>query len=64
MSDVQPLLRLTEEVEDAIAERRPLVALESTLLAHGLPAERRATVAAELADMTRRSAAARRGDGS
>ena len=45
--ELQPLLRLTEEVEDAIAERRPLVALESTLLAHGLPAERRARVAAE-----------------
>ncbi|MCA9556492.1 MAG: pseudouridine-5'-phosphate glycosidase, partial [Myxococcales bacterium] len=53
MSEVQPLLRLTEEVEDAIAERRPLVALESTLLAHGLPAERRATVAAELEAVVR-----------
>lgn len=50
---LQPLLRLTEEVEDAIAERRPLVALESTLLAHGLPAGRRAEVAAELEAVVR-----------
>lgn len=49
----QPRLRLTEEVEDAIAERRPLVALESTLLAHGLPPERRAEVAHQLEDLVR-----------
>lgn len=46
-------MRLTEEVEDAIAERRPLVALESTLLAHGLPPERRAEVAHQLEDLVR-----------
>jgi len=31
------LLRLAPEVADAIAERRPVVALESTLISHGLP---------------------------
>lgn len=46
-------MRFTEEVEDAIAECRPLVALESTLLAHGLPEERRALVAHQLEDIVR-----------
>ncbi len=44
----EPLLSLTDEVEDAIAERRPIVALESTLLAHGLPAGVREGVATQL----------------
>lgn len=44
----EPLLAFTEEVEDAIADRRPIVALESTLLAHGLPADRRREVARQL----------------
>jgi len=35
MSD--PLLRVHPEVAAALAERRPVVALESTLIAHGLP---------------------------
>lgn len=47
-SPSQPLLRFSEEVEDAIVERRPLVALESTLLAHGLPEDRRAVVGRSL----------------
>lgn len=29
--------RIAEEVRDALAERRPVVALESTIVAHGLP---------------------------
>ena len=32
------MLLVPQEVRDAIAERRALVALESTLFAHGLPA--------------------------
>lgn len=39
------LLRLSEEVQDACAEGAPLVALESTLLTHGLPSERADDVA-------------------
>ncbi len=46
-------MRFTEEVEDAIAECRPLVALESTLLAHGLPEDRRAAVGHQLEDIVR-----------
>ena len=53
----EPLLAFTEEVEDAIAERRPIVALESTLLAHGLPHDRRAEVAARLEDAVRQEGA-------
>lgn len=30
-------LRIAEEVRDALAERRPVVALESTIVSHGLP---------------------------
>ena len=35
---VQHLIRLAEEVEDALAAERPVVALETTLVAHGFPA--------------------------
>lgn len=32
-----PLLHITPEVKDALAEGRPVVALESTIIAHGMP---------------------------
>lgn len=41
------------EVAAALAERRPVVALESTLLAHGLPAPGNRVAAAELEDAVR-----------
>ena len=53
----EPLLQFTEEVEEAIAARRPIVALESTLLAHGLPPERRAPVADHLERIVREAGA-------
>jgi pseudouridine-5'-phosphate glycosidase len=34
---MHPLLRVSEEVRTALAEDRPVVALESTVIAHGLP---------------------------
>jgi pseudouridine-5'-phosphate glycosidase len=37
MSSVPNLLLLHPEIEAALADRRPVVALESTLIAHGLP---------------------------
>lgn len=40
-----PPLVLTEEVADALAEHRPVVALESTLISHGLPHGRNLEVA-------------------
>jgi pseudouridine-5'-phosphate glycosidase len=32
-----PALRVSEEIRDAIAERRPVVALETTIVTHGMP---------------------------
>jgi pseudouridylate synthase len=34
---MHPLLRVSDEVRDALADQRPVVALESTVIAHGLP---------------------------
>jgi pseudouridine-5'-phosphate glycosidase len=45
--------RIAPEVADAVADGRPVVALESTLLAHGLPAPNNRAVAAELEELVR-----------
>ncbi|MET9699685.1 pseudouridine-5'-phosphate glycosidase [Streptomyces sp. NPDC006529] len=44
---------LSEEVRDALAEQRPVVALESTILAHGLPRPRNLQVGGELEALVR-----------
>ncbi|MFI6643639.1 pseudouridine-5'-phosphate glycosidase [Streptomyces sp. NPDC050504] len=44
---------LAEEVRDALAEGRPVVALESTIIAHGLPRPRNLAVAEELESLVR-----------
>jgi pseudouridylate synthase len=49
--------RVAPEVAEALAEGRPVVALESTLLAHGLPAPDNRRVAAELEDIARAAGA-------
>ncbi|KAA2254926.1 pseudouridine-5'-phosphate glycosidase [Solihabitans fulvus] len=49
--------RIAEEVADALAEGRPVVALESTLLAHGLPPGRNREVAIRLEDVVRAAGA-------
>ena len=41
-------MRIAPEVADALAAGRPVVALESTLIAHGLPSDRRLEVARSL----------------
>lgn len=46
-------LVLSEEVRDALAARRPVVALESTIIAHGLPRPRNLAVAEELEGLVR-----------
>jgi len=46
-------LHLGDEVADALAAGTPVVALESTLIAHGLPRPDGASVAAELEDLVR-----------
>ncbi|MEU7480927.1 pseudouridine-5'-phosphate glycosidase [Lentzea sp. NPDC042327] len=50
-------LHIAEEVAAALAENRPVVALESTILSHGLPAPRNLTVAARLERVVREAGA-------
>src|SRR5438128_1812058 len=37
MNQLSPYLKLSEEVQTVLQEHRPVVALESTVIAHGLP---------------------------
>jgi pseudouridine-5'-phosphate glycosidase len=46
-------MRIAPEVADALAGGRPVVALESTLIAHGLPRPRNLAVAQELESLVR-----------
>lgn len=46
-------LLMSEEVRDALERRRPVVALESTIIAHGLPRPRNLLVAEELEEVVR-----------
>jgi pseudouridine-5'-phosphate glycosidase len=50
-------MRITEEVTAALADGGPVVALESTLLAHGLPPGRNRKVATEVEDAVRAAGA-------
>ncbi|MFF8945044.1 pseudouridine-5'-phosphate glycosidase [Streptomyces sp. NPDC014864] len=47
------MLVVSEEVREALAARRPVVALESTIIAHGLPRPRNLQVARELEQVVR-----------
>ncbi|MEU3524530.1 pseudouridine-5'-phosphate glycosidase [Streptomyces sp. NPDC038707] len=51
------VLVVSEEVREAIGARRPVVALESTIIAHGLPRPRNLEVARELEEAVRREGA-------
>ncbi|MFE9770101.1 pseudouridine-5'-phosphate glycosidase [Streptomyces sp. NPDC005931] len=51
------VLMVSEEVREALAARRPVVALESTIIAHGLPRPRNLRVALELEAAVRREGA-------
>ncbi|MEU2714152.1 pseudouridine-5'-phosphate glycosidase [Streptomyces sp. NPDC007205] len=51
------VLVVSQEVREAIDARRPVVALESTIIAHGLPRPRNLRVALELEDAVRREGA-------
>ncbi|MEU2556200.1 pseudouridine-5'-phosphate glycosidase [Streptomyces sp. NPDC013313] len=51
------VLVVSEEVRDALDVRRPVVALESTIIAHGLPRPRNLRVALELEDAVRETGA-------
>lgn len=48
------MLVVSEEVREALVTGRPVVALESTIIAHGLPRPRNLRVALELEDIVRR----------
>ncbi|MGV9594484.1 pseudouridine-5'-phosphate glycosidase [Streptomyces tendae] len=51
------MLVVSEEVREAMDTRRPVVALESTIIAHGLPRPRNLLVARELEESVRREGA-------
>lgn len=51
------MLVVSEEVREAVDARRPVVALESTIIAHGLPRPRNLQVALELEEVVRREGA-------
>ncbi|MGW4204887.1 pseudouridine-5'-phosphate glycosidase [Streptomyces sp. NPDC004726] len=51
------LTEVSEEVREALAAHRPVVALESTIIAHGLPRPRNLAVAAELEGLVRSAGA-------
>jgi pseudouridine-5'-phosphate glycosidase len=50
---VNPLLRLTDEVATALAEGRPVVALESTIISHGMPYPDNVAMAREVEQIIR-----------
>ncbi|MFK8910257.1 pseudouridine-5'-phosphate glycosidase [Streptomyces sp. YS-3] len=47
------VLKVSAEVREALAQGRPVVALESTIIAHGLPRPRNLRVATELEELVR-----------
>jgi pseudouridine-5'-phosphate glycosidase len=48
-----PLLRLTDEVRDALQDGRPVVALESTIISHGMPYPDNVAMAREVEQIIR-----------
>ena len=53
MSKPAPLITIGEEVASALAERRPVVALESTIITHGLPYPENLMMARAVEDVVR-----------
>jgi pseudouridine-5'-phosphate glycosidase len=53
MSKAAPLITIGEEVAMALAERRPVVALESTIITHGLPDPENLMMARAVEDVVR-----------
>ena len=53
MTTPHPMLALSEEVRDALAGRRPVVALESTIISHGMPYPRNVQMATEVEGIIR-----------
>lgn len=53
MTAPHPLLALTDEVRQALADGTPVVALESTIISHGMPYPRNVQTAREVEDIIR-----------
>jgi len=53
VNDSYPTVVLTDEVADALAERRPVVALESTIISHGMPYPDNVAMATEVEGIVR-----------
>ncbi|MGV9308084.1 pseudouridine-5'-phosphate glycosidase [Nonomuraea sp. NPDC003727] len=56
-STTDPILRPSAEVAEALAAGAPVVALESTIISHGLPQPRNLEVARELEEIVRKAGA-------
>ncbi|MFD1934204.1 MULTISPECIES: pseudouridine-5'-phosphate glycosidase [Nonomuraea] len=56
-STTDPILRPSAEVAEALASGAPVVALESTIISHGLPQPRNLEVARELEEIVRKTGA-------
>jgi pseudouridine-5'-phosphate glycosidase len=57
MTTPHPRLTLTEEVRDALADGRPVVALESTIISHGMPYPQNVEMATHVEDLIRKGGA-------
>lgn len=53
MTDPHPMLALAEEVREALASGRPVVALESTIISHGMPYPKNVQTAREVEQIIR-----------
>ena len=51
------MIKFSKEVEAAIASKKPIVALESTIISHGLPRPRNLIVAKEVEEIVRATGA-------
>ena len=57
MTTPHPMLALTDEVRTALAEGRPVVALESTIISHGMPYPDNVAMAREVEEIVREGGA-------
>lgn len=53
------LLHISPEVQDAINSKKPIVALESTIISHGMPFPQNAQTAIEVEETIRKHGAVR-----
>lgn len=57
MTDPHPMLAVTEEVRDALSSGQPVVALESTIISHGMPYPKNVQTAREVEQLIREGGA-------